>query len=81
MVEKNTMFFDPNIATVKINQPFYPSDYSSSWDGSKSFSINESLSNDQQIRFKWSGITITGARQGYSVPSSNYNGTVGDFSV
>lgn len=76
VVEKNTALFDPNIAKVVVNKPYSMTPTVS---GSKDFSINETLSYSQKIRFKWSGVTIQGVRGGYSLPSDNRTGTVEDF--
>ncbi len=80
VVEKNTLLFDPNIAKIKVDNVYTPAEYTISKGDQHSFSVDErDLPNDQKIRFKWSGVTITGAKQGYSVESDNVTGTVADF--
>lgn len=80
VVEKNTLLFDPNIAKIKVDNVYNPAEYTVSKTDQHSFSVDEKdLPSDQKIRFKWSGVTITGAKQGYSVENDNVTGTVADF--
>lgn len=80
VVEKNTLLFDPNIYKTNVDKIYDPAEYTTIKADQISFRVEESdLPSNQKIRFKWSGVTVTGALNGYSVESGNVTGTVADF--